>query len=94
MTNLRNEIITTHLKDYSNDNDIIIKLAKEINWLESYTNEITIIQQIFSKLGMKIIDFYEQIEKVIKNKEIKYEISKRNPEYTSIVNEVFFLSLD
>ena len=94
ITNLRNEIITTNFKDYSNDNGIIIKLAKEINWLESYTNEITIIQQIFSKLGMKIIDFYEQIEKVIKDKEIKYEISKRNPEYTSIVNEAFFLSLD
>jgi len=94
MINLRNEIITKNFQDYSKDNDIIIKIAKEINWLESYINEITIIQQIFSKLGMKIIDFYEQIENVIKSKEIKYEISKRNPEYTSIVNEVFFLSLD
>jgi hypothetical protein len=34
------------------------------------------------------------IEEIIKNKEIKYEISPRNPEYTFIVNEVFFISLD
>ena len=95
MTSLRNDIIISNFKEeYSKENDIIKKLAKEINWLESYKNEISIIQQIFSKLNMKNIVIYEQIEKVIKEKEIKYEISKRNPEYTSIVNEVFFLSLD
>ena len=94
MSSLRNEIITSNFKEYSKENDIIVKLAKEINWLESYTNEITIIQQIFSKLNMKNIVYYDQIEKAIKDKEIKYEISERNPEYTSIVNEAFFLSLD
>jgi len=94
MTNLRNEIITSNFKEYSKENGIISKLAKEINWLESYTNEITIIQQIFTKLSMKIIEFYEQIKEIINKKEIEYEISKRNPEYTSIVNKVFFLSLD
>jgi len=43
---------------------------------------------------MKIPELNEQIETIIKNKEIQYEISERNPEYTSIVNEPFFLSLD
>ena len=94
MSSLRNEIITSNFKEYAKENDIISQLAREINWLESYSNEITIIQQIFTKLSMKITEFYNQIEEVIKKKEIKYEISKRNPEYTSIVNEVFFLSLD
>ena len=30
----------------------------------------------------------------MKDKIIKFEISERNPEYLSIINEVFFLSLD
>ena len=30
----------------------------------------------------------------MKDKLIKFEISERNPEYLSIINEVFFLSLD
>ena len=30
----------------------------------------------------------------MKDKQIKFEISERNPEYLSIINEVFFLSLD
>ena len=30
----------------------------------------------------------------MKDKQIKYEISERNPEYLSIINKVFFLSLD
>jgi len=94
ISNLRNEIISSNFNEYTKEKEIIEKLAKEINWLECYKNEITIILQIFSKLSMKIIDLYEQIEKIIRNKEIKYEISKRNPEYTSIVNKTFFLSLD
>jgi hypothetical protein len=34
------------------------------------------------------------MEDIIEQNLIKYEISSRNPEYTSIVNEVFFLCLD
>ena len=30
----------------------------------------------------------------MKDKKIKFEISERNPEYLSIINEVFLLSLD
>ena len=93
MTKLRNQIITSNFKEYAMENDIIGKLAKGINWLESYKNEITIIQRIFSKLNKKIVDFYKQIEKVI-TQEIKYEIYRRNSQYTSIVNEVFFLILE
>ena len=69
-------------------------LATMINWIESYSEEITILQQIFLKLNMKIPELYEQIEKIINSEQIKYEISERNPEYFSIVNKIFFLSLD
>ncbi len=43
---------------------------------------------------MTIPDLYERIEKIINSKEVHYEISENNREYTSIVNEVFFLLLD
>ena len=94
MVDLRNKIISFHLKENEEEKDVIVKVAKAINWIESYKEEVDIIQQIFSKLNLMIPDLNEQVEKIIKEKQIKYEITPRNPEYTSIVNEVFFLSLD
>ena len=94
MVNLRNDIINKNFNNYINEVEIIDLLANNINWIESYSEEITSLQQIFLKLSMKIPEFFEQIETIIKKKQIAYEISDRNPKYTSIVNEVFFLSLD
>ena len=94
MVNLRNNIIYPNLNINKEDEDILEKLANAINWIESYSDEINSIQQIFFKLNLNIPELNEQIEKIIKDKQIKFEISDRNPEYLSIVNEVFFLSLD
>ena len=95
--NLMTILRANKMKEYfgiKNEKDIVMKLAENINWIESYTEEISSIQQIFLKLSMKIPEFYEQIEEIINQKQIIYEISDRNPEYTSVVNEAFFLSLD
>ena len=92
--NIRNNIICAQLNQNQDEEDILLKLAKTINWIESYSHEIKLIQQIFFKLSLFIPELNAQIEKIINEKQIKFEISSRNPEYTSIVNEVFFLSLD
>ena len=92
IVNLKINIFEKKIKDQKID--VIDKLSKAINWVESYKEEIMSISQIYLKLNLKINNIYEMIEEIIKNKEIKYEISPRNPEYTFIVNEVFFISLD
>ena len=92
MVNLRNNKINEYLRD--NKKDIIEQLSNNINWIESYSEEISSIQQIFLKLSMKIPELNEQIEEIINEKQVQYEVSNRNLEHTSIVNEVFFLSLD
>ena len=93
MTNLRANKIKENLEE-NNENDIIKHLAENINWIESYNEEISSLQQMFLKLSLKIPEFYEQLETIINQKQIVYEVSLRNPEYTSIINETFFLSLD
>ena len=94
MVSLRNDIINKNFNNYIKEEEIIDYIANNINWVESYSEEITSLQQIFLKLSLKIPEFYEQIESIINKKQIEYEISDRNPQYTSIVNEAFFLSLD
>ena len=90
----RKKLIKNLLGEKNIPNNNLHLLATMINWIESYSEEITILQQIFLKLNMKIPELYEQIEKIINSEQIKYEISERNPEYFSIVNKIFFLSLD
>jgi len=41
-------------------------LANTINWIESYSEEIIIILQVFSKLNRRIENLYEQIQETIK----------------------------
>ena len=92
----RNKILKRYFKQNENekDIDIITKLSKLFNFIESYSSEIIKINQMFLKLSQKIPELYPQIEEKINNKEIKFEISKRNPEYSSVVNEAFFISVD
>ena len=72
----------------------LFKFAEIINWIQFYQNELSSLQKIYLKLSTKIPELLEQIEQVISSKQIQFEISDRNPEYTRIVNEVFFISLD
>ena len=94
MINLRNDIINKNFNNYIKETEIIDLLANNINWIESYSEEIISLYLIFLKLSMKIPKFFEQIEIIIKKKQINYEITESNPEYTSIVNETFFLLID
>ena len=95
MIKKRNQIIKKYfvLND-QNESDIIKKMAKIINFVESYPDEISSLQEIFLKLNMKLRNLYPQIEEIIEKEQIIYEISDRNPAYTKVVNEAFFLSLD
>ena len=94
--NTRNAVIKRYFKQKENDKDldIISRLANIFNFIESYSSEITKINQMFLKLAQQIPELYSQIEGIINNREIKFEISERNPEYSSIVNEAFFISVD
>ena len=74
--------------------NIISNLSKVFNYFESYSSEITKIIQIFIKISQQIPKLYEQIEEIITKKQIIFEISDRNPEYSLVVNESFFLSVD
>ena len=74
-----------------NDNDIIIKMAKTINWVESYSNEIFLLQKIFMKIYQKNNFIYKLIEDKINSKYIKYEDrANNNRRYIPIINEAFF----
>ena len=93
---LRNKIILPYLKDYISDKNILKVLAININWIESYKEEICSIIKMFLRLNdnENISNLLDLIKKIIDEKQIKFEISERNPKYFSIVNEIFFLSID
>ena len=69
-------------------------LANTINWLESYEVEITILLKMFSKLSIIIPNLYYEVEGIIDNKKIEFEVSERNPEYNIILNNSFFLCME
>ena len=94
--NTRNSSIKRYFKlnESDKDLDIVLKLSRIFNFFESYTEAISKINQMFIKLSQKIPELYPKIEQIIKNKEIKYEISERNTKYSSVVNEVFFIAVD
>ena len=96
MVEKRNLKIKIFLNQNENEKetDIIKRISQAINFVESYEEEICTLQEMFLKLNPKTINLLEQMVDVIEKKQIEYEISPRNPEYTSIVNEVFFLSVD
>ena len=71
-----------------------LNTASKINWIEAYSEELTIILTIFLKLNDIINDLYEKIKKVIKDGIIKYETSERNRDYTSLVNKAIFFGIE
>ena len=74
MANLRINSIEKYLLEKKEDKNNAKNLAKTINWIESYSKEIILLQNIFSKLNDKIPELYKQIEELINNKTIQYEI--------------------
>ena len=93
LANIRNKIINNFTKDSKPDINIALRLAKVINWIESYSEEIILILQIFMKLFLMIPQLYEYLVTEINKKEVKYKIEK-NKEHFSIINEVFFVVIN
>ena len=91
---MRENTINAFFGDKNLPNNSNYHIASIINFIECYSEEITSLHQIFLKLSLKIPELFEQIEEIISSGQIVYEISERNPEYTAIVNKVFFLCLD
>ena len=60
------------------------------NFLQSYAKEINIILEIYSFLLKHLSSLYEQIIKLIKNKEIEMEDSDRNKPYSQVNKASFF----
>ena len=79
---------------YNNESSQIKNLANTINWLEAYETEITTLLRMFSKLNNIIPLSFDLINNYIYNENIKYEVSKRNPEFTAIVNKAFFYGME
>ena len=95
LLDIRNKILEEFFGKNNNcPNTIQYKLATIMNWVEYYPVEISSLQKIFFKLNNNIPNFYEKIKSILSSDQITYEISERNPEYTAIVNKVFFLGLD
>ena len=94
MIDMRKNNINSFTEEKINSNNNLHKLSEIINWVECYSEEIASLQQIFIKLSIKIPELLEQIGTIISSGQIEYEISERSPEYTAIVNKVFFICLD
>ena len=79
---------------YSKDENLnqIQILANNINWLESYVIEITMLLKMFSKLNNITEDLYTEISNIINYKLINYETSEVSLELIS--NKVFFMGME
>ena len=81
------------------NNDDLDSVASTINWIEFYSNEISYILKIYLRLNVYMDKINEkiEIEKYVNNNlptPIKYEISEKCKEYTSIVNETIFFGFE
>jgi hypothetical protein len=74
--------------------DYLNYIGSIINWIEVYTIEISSILKMYVTLNNIVPNLYEQIEKIIDKNQIKFEISERNPEYKSLVNQAFFEGIE
>jgi len=88
--------LIVQLKNFpdNKDEEPVKNAANIINWVESYSNEIGNILQMFCKLNKRIKNLYGQMEDIINNKKIKYEISERCPKYYPTVNEALFFGIE
>ena len=91
-----NLLFTLRIKESQElqNREIIETFSNAINWMEAYSDEITINLQIFSKLNKLVENLYEQINEIIFTEQIDYEISKRSSRFSSIVNKSFFYVIE
>ena len=76
------------------EGDPIKSLAKKMVWLESYSEYISIILNIYQKISVYEKNIFQKIETIIDNNEIEYEISERSPHFTKEINIPFFYIME
>ena len=93
MVNIKINSIEKYLEKKENKN-IINNLVEKINWIESYSDEIILIEKIFIKLELKISNLYKKLEEMVNKKIIIYKNLDNKYNYFLIINEVFFILIN
>ena len=83
-------LFNNNIKDESK-NKTGLMMAKILGFLFGYQNEINTLLEIFANMRKYMPNLLNDLEVIISNKEIKNEISERNPDYCRIVKEAFFI---
>ena len=68
--------------------------SKKILWLESYSEHISSILNIYQNILAYEKDLFNKIEKMINDEVVSYEVSERSPEFSKKVNSPFFYILE
>ena len=74
--------------------DYIRSISVKMLWLESNSEYISILLNIYQKILPQEKNLLMKIEKIIENKEIQYEISPRSQEHTEEINSPFFYIME
>ena len=86
-----NDILFNNNINDKNKNKAGLMLAKILGFIFAYQNEINILLEIFSYMNKYIPNLIKIFEDIIVYKEVKNEITERNPDYCRIVKESFFI---
>ena len=87
----KNDIIFKNNINDTNKAKSGLMIAKILGFLFGYQNEIYTLLEIFSLMNKYIPDLIKSFEDIVVNKEVRNEISERNPDYCRIVKECFFI---
>jgi hypothetical protein len=85
------EILFNNNINDDNKNKVGLMIAKILGFLFGYQNELNTLLEIYGNMRKYISDLLTKLEEIISNKEIKNEISERNPDYCRIVKEAFYI---
>ena len=99
LKNMLKFLVEQRNKLFKINKDDLESVTSIINWIEFYSNEISYILKIYLRLNVFMNQINEkiEIEKYVNNNlptSIKYEISERCKEYTSLVNEAIFFGFE
>ena len=83
-------LFNNNIKD-NNKNKYGLMLSQILGFLFGYQYEINTLLEIFRNMRKYMPNLLNTFEEIIINKEIKNEISERNPDYCRIVKESLFI---
>ena len=84
-------LFNNNITNNKNKNKSGLMIAKILGFLFGYQNEIYTLLEIFSHMSKYIPNLIQIFENIVINKEVKNEISERNPDYCRIVKESFYI---